>query len=163
METFSLDQFSTDLIVECILQHLETSASRPYVGNASVAAATSEDLKKWYRLSDTFLQCLRHDLKKYKVSSSDGTSKGHLFQDRIGAATVVSKWYPDLFALCRIYDETFAQEEEPPHKDFSTFYVYLHSLQTLSVPIYSRQFEKQTSHDNESKRDEVVFLYDENI
>jgi len=159
MDAFSckLQQFSSDLIVECILQHLESNApSRPYMGGNN-SVNIPDDLKKWFRLCETLLQCIRHDLKKYRTL--DANNKVHLFKDRIGAAIVISQWYPDLLLLSDIYKEHFTGEESL-HKEFASFYQHIIMLQQLAAPIYERQQKQAEELHDVERKDEIVFIYD---
>lgn len=145
--TYTLDKFSTDLIVECILQHLETGVpTRPY-GNHT------EEYKKWLRLSETLVQCIRHDLRKYRTIDN---AKMHLFSDRVGAATVVAHWYPDLNTLTKWHKEQF--DNIAPQKEPNLLYIYLETLQQLAEPIFIRQ-NNNSAEDSDGK--EVVFVFEQ--
>jgi hypothetical protein len=164
MESFALEQFSTNLIMECILQHLESNIpSRPYIGNNNTiqefSQQDSDDIKKWFKLCDILIQCIRHDLRKYRAT--DANNKIHLFQDRTGAATVIFNWYPDLFILCNIYHERFESVNEMLHKEYLGFQRYVTTLKQLCTPIYDRQ-QHADMQDTDGKKDEVVFIYDDN-
>lgn len=149
--SFSLERFSTHLLVECVLLHLETiSTPRGYVGtNVASNNFYNDNSKKWVRLSETLFQCMKNDIKGWKANSQKTP------YDRNVASDIISQWFPDLDQLKSLYEQLSTKTNE-----IECLYAHIEILHTLSCHIYERQ--KQKDMEAHGKKDEVVFVYDDN-
>lgn len=164
--SFTLEHFSTYLLVECILQHLEgISIPKTFINTAN--GAHWDDIRKWVRLAETLLTCLKSDVKNFKSRCSGGVGGGHpcgqpSCEARDTIATIISQWFPDLQELKTIYTEN--EDQFKVHKEIEHLYHHVDTLYNLSLYIYVRDKQKnQTPHEDAYKREEVVFLYDDVI
>ncbi len=150
-QTFDMSCFSTDLITECIVQHLESNFPQRHYTNTGVVV--QENLKRWIRLTETLLVCLKHDLKQFKVLEGNKFS----LNDRKSAASVICKWLKDTIILRNMYKQNFENNvlEDRIHKDIENLYTHLDTLCNLCETIH-----RKNEQEHESER-QVVFIYDE--
>lgn len=149
-DTFSLDQFSTELIVECMLQHLETSIPQRHYNGIH----NTESLKKWIRLTETLVQSLRNDLKSCKVIATAPI-------DRKKASKIICLWTPDMKTLKSLYLSSFHSrvKEDRMQKEVDSLYNYLEYLCDMADYVYGRKLEEEEA--GQQKKGEVVFIFDD--
>lgn len=162
---FPLEPFSTELLVECFLNQLENAPnpSRSYTMTSS-GNLQSDAARKWIRLTDTLIQCLRFDLKIYPSRASE-RGKHHMennairpdVYNRSDLAKVISHWFPDLRQLYSFH------ENIPTNADLETLYAHVESLHNVAKYIWERS-QRENSVKNvyvDDKKDEVVFVFDD--
>jgi len=150
--TFTFENFSTDLLVECVLQQLDTmTVQKPYISNTSTGH-TWDDVRKWVRLTETLLQCLKLDVKNMKTKSTNGV------YDRAIAASIVSQWFPDLQEIRTVYLQKIATDDKV-QKEVEVLFSQVDTLYNLSIFVYRRDVVRAS--DDTHKREEVVFVYDD--
>lgn len=170
-DNFTLERFSTDLITECFLQQLETSVpARHYPGSLSY----TEGLKKWIKLTDTLIHCLKNDLRGCKGSSkTDANNADHPLANscRIFVADVICNWAKDMNSLKGLYEERYLHKikEERVQKEIDAMYLYLGNLCDLSLYISQRRKEKEDEicskerykEEESCGKSEMVFIFDD--
>jgi hypothetical protein len=170
-DDITFTQFSSELLVEYIVQYLENLPQHRHYSSSLPESPTWTDkrseMKKWLKLGETLLSCLKHDLKQYRASIvEESGSKGSLVLcDRASAIQITCKWTCDLQTLRNLYVTHFQDkkkmnlqqhgETERLCKDVDALYVQLDWLCDLASIIYN----KETKHDIVNKN-EVIFLFD---
>ena len=162
--SFTLENFSTELLVECILQQLDNiTLPKAYVTASVPNGLQWDDTRKWVRLTETLLHCLKSDVKNCKVGNT--CAGGRYGETRDVIATIVSQWFPDLQQLRSVYidqisDKVGKVDSVSRTNELEHLFHHVETLYNLAMYVYSRE-QKSPLHDDDSfKRDEVVFLYD---
>lgn len=179
---FSLDKFSTDFLVECILQHLESITFPRYAGNhiGNLCSGSQGDLKKWLRLTETFFQCLKQDVKSLRCNA-DKSYQQHK-EIRHSIASVIAHWFPDLDQLKEIYVHMHADSVSAEKKtnqiaiatasnnsmiqnnEVESWFNQVETLHNMATYIHAREcmLQKQEFEEQLEKKSEVVFVYGDN-
>lgn len=159
--TFGLENISTDLLVECIIQLIESlSTSRTTNLTYNIFNQGNEVIKQWISVTEMLIQCLKSDVKRVKTSVSVSTSTStsappqKAIYDRTLFTNVICKWFLDLDYMksfyCDVNSKVKTQETE-------SLYNQLNALHKFAKYIYERQNKKNV----ERRKDEVVFIYDD--
>lgn len=181
-DNFTLERFSTDLITECFLQQLETPVpTRHYAGNMY-----TDGVRKWIKLTDTLIHCLKNDLRGCKGGKSnapvlaDNVSitqhpQAALSQTRsnprTSVALVICNWAKDMNSLKELYEEKYFSKikEDRVQKEIDMMYTYLSNLCDLARYISQRKKEQEDlctrerckEEEETCSKSEMVFIFDD--
>ena len=142
-----LKEFSPDLILDWIVQHIE-SHPKYHINNHPIDEIT----RKWIKLSDTLHNCIKYDLKNCKWV--DGKQTG--VSNRQSALEVILRWSLDISVLSIKLSE-IASKISDAHlqKDILALVTYFSTLSDLCKLLDKK--EKPPV----SRKDEVVFLFED--
>ena len=165
MERLPVDKFSTDFLVECILQHLD-GVSFPRYGGITVGGKQQDgkqhDIKKWLRLTETFFHCLKQDVKSIKCNSDKVCNKS----TREAVADVIAHWFPDLDQIRKINLHTEQQtaiEQNTLTSEAEVISQHVETLYNMAKHIYERDCLRKQEREKHVKKSEVVFVYDDEV
>ncbi len=161
--TFTMNQFSTDLIVECILQHIEIPLMLPHKSYPLINCTDDfvNSLRRWVKLTETLVTCLRSDLKRIDLVKShikdESPVEESSYSHRKIAAKIICVWINDIHALKTLYLQNFHGnvKDERLQKEMDTIYIYLDYICEMGDYIFER--EKVS----DQQRNGVVFVFDD--
>lgn len=145
-----LEHFSLDLLVEFTLDtiKLQYTPSRPYLSNFN---GTDESLKRYVKITETLIKCIKLDQEK-GTRHTEETSRKEI-------AKMLCFWNNDLDVLYNIYVKCFKEKyEERLQKEIDSLSMVIISLRELIHQLKKKLHFLKENEFNIDRKDEIVFV-----